>query len=363
MFKVGILGGGQLGWMTILEGRKLGYTFYVLEDKEDAPACRIADGCFRSSELEEFYKRCDVITYEFEHIRDEIIERVGDKLLNSEALFIKKSRKREKKFLKEKGFPVPRFEVVKRDELYEAIEEIGLPAVVKAEKLGYDGKGQYRIEKKEDINEVIKNHGRDEWFVVEEFIEFDAEISCIGVRNREGDVLFYPQPFNKHESGILLYNYVPFVYVREAEEITKRLMEELNYVGVFTVEFFLLKNGVLINEFAPRVHNTGHWTLDGAYTSQFENLLRALTDLPLGSTEMKTPSGMVNILGKDISEIPLKEILSIEGTKLYWYGKKARPRRKVGHINVVGKEEEEVKEKIKTIVELLRGSGVKLPAP
>ncbi len=363
MLEIGILGGGQLGWMTILEGRKLGYTFYVLEDKEDAPACRIADRCFRSYEIEKFYERCDVITYEFEHIEDRIIEKVGNKLLNLEALFIKKSRIREKKFLKDKGFPVPRFVVVKRDELYEAVDEIGLPAVAKAEKLGYDGKGQYRIEKKEDINEVVKNHERDEWFIVEEFIEFEAEISCIGVRNKEGEVLFYPQPFNKHENGILLYNYVPFAYIKEAQDITQKLMEELNYIGVFTVEFFLLKNGkVLINEFAPRVHNSGHWTLDGAYTSQFENFLRALTDLPLGSTAIKTPSGMVNILGRDISEIPIRDILSVEGTKIYWYGKKKKPRRKMGHINVVGKEEE-VKERIRTIVELLRGSEVKLPAP
>ncbi|RUM32405.1 MAG: 5-(carboxyamino)imidazole ribonucleotide synthase [Aquifex sp.] len=364
MLRVGILGGGQLGWMTILEGKKLGFKFYVLEDKENAPACRVADKCFKSSQVKDFVNSCDVITYEFEHIEDEILEKCEDKLIpNPQALYVKKSRIREKLFLKKHDFPVPEFIVVKRDELPDAIRSFKLPAVIKAERLGYDGKGQYRIKRTEDLQEILKNHGKEESFVIEEFVEFEAEISCIGVRDREGNTYFYPQPFNKHEEGILVYNHVPYVKVKEAQEITRKLMELLNIVGVFTVEFFLLKDGrVLINEFAPRVHNTGHWTLDGAYTSQFENLLRAITDLPLGSTELKLPSGMVNILGKSYEELPLKEILSVEGAKLYWYGKEKRPRRKVGHVNVVGKDEKEVIQKVKKIFSLLKGSREKLPA-
>jgi len=363
MLRVGILGGGQLGWMTILEGKKLGFEFFVLEDKEDAPACRIADRCFHSYEVEEFYRLCDVITYEFEHIRDEILEKVEDKLIpNPEALLLKKSRIKEKSFLKKEGFPTPEFFIVKRDEIPQALEKIGLPAVVKAEKLGYDGKGQYRIKDLKEVEEIFRNHGKDESFIVEEFIDFSAEFSCIGVRDKEGNVFFYPQPFNKHEGGILIYNYVPFKEFKKAKEITQKLMERLKIVGVFTVEFFLLKNGeILINEFAPRVHNTGHWTLDGAFVSQFENLVRAITELPLGSTELKLPSGMVNLLGVDINEIPLKEILSIKGAKLYWYGKRKRSKRKVGHINLVGESTEEIKEKVGKVLKLLIGSEAELP--
>jgi len=363
MLRVGILGGGQLGWMSILEGRKLGFKFYVLEDKENAPACRVADRCFKSHQVEEFVNSCDVITYEFEHIKEKILEKCESKLIpNIQALYLKKSRINEKLFLKKHGFPMPEFLVVKRDEIPEALQSFKLPAVVKAEKLGYDGKGQYRVKELKDANEIIKNHGKEERFIIEEFIEFKAEISCIGVRDKEGNVQFYPQPFNKHEEGILVYNYVPFTKAKKAEEITKKIMELLDIVGVFTVEFFLLKDGrVLVNEFAPRVHNTGHWTLDGAYTSQFENLLRAITGFPIGSTNLKTPSGMVNILGKSFEELPIKEMLSVEGTKLYWYGKEKKPRRKVGHVNVVGVSKEEVIEKINKVFQLLKGSREKLP--
>lgn len=352
---VGILGGGQLGWMTILEGRKLGFNFFVLEDKEDAPACRVADRCFKSSELEEFYKVCDVITYEFEHINDEIIRRVEDKLLpNPRALYIKKSRIREKNFLKKLGLPVPKFREATTKTLREALLEVGLPAVVKAETLGYDGKGQYLVKELSELERILKNHKEGERFVVEEFVKFTSEVSCIGVRNERGEKKFYPVPFNKHAEGILLYNYAPYKSLKEAVEITESLMEELEVVGVFTVEFFVLENGkLMINEFAPRVHNTGHWTLDGAYTSQFENLVRAITGLPLGSTELKVPTAMVNILGLDIEEIDKEEILKLEGTKIYWYGKSKKPRRKMGHINIQDKDLESLQNKIQKVLNLL----------
>ena len=352
---VGILGGGQLGWMTILEGRKFGFNFFVLEDKEDAPACRVADKCFKSSEVDEFYKLCDVITYEFEHIKDEIIDKVQNKLRpNPQALFIKKSRIREKNFIKKLGLPAPKFQEATTRTLKEAVKEIGLPAVVKAETLGYDGKGQYLLKEVKDLEQILKNHGEEDRFIVEEFVEFTSEISCIGIRNKKGELKFYPIPFNKHTEGILLYNYVPYKSLREAEEITATLMEELDIVGVFTVEFFLLEDEkILINEFAPRVHNTGHWSLDGAFTSQFENLLRAITGLPLGSTELKVPTAMVNILGLDIEEIEKEEILKLGGTKIYWYGKKKKPRRKVGHINIQDKDVESLQYKVQKVLKLL----------
>jgi len=349
--------------MMILEGRKLGYRFYVLEDKQDAPACRVADGCFRSSEVEKFVSRCDVITYEFEHIQDDILKKAEKKLVPSpEALLIKRSRVEEKRFLRDNRFPVPRFVVAKREELKEAVRSVGLPAVLKAERLGYDGKGQYRVMSEEDVKRVEENHLPGERFVVEEFVPFVAEFSVIGVRDSSGRVLFYPQPFNKHEEGILIYNYVPAYNLREAEEICGRLMSLLNFVGTMAVEFFLLPSGeILVNEFAPRVHNTGHWTLDGADTSQFENHLRAITSLPLGSTRMKSPSGMVNLIGVELGDIPLEKILQIEGTKLYWYGKRKRPKRKVGHINVCAPTKDELLLRLSELLNLIGVSKEALP--
>jgi len=359
MLRIGILGGGQLGWMTILEGRKLGYEFLVLEDKEDAPAGRVADGVYSSREVEEFYAGCDIIFWEFEHIPESILERVEDKLYASvKALEVKKSRIREKLFLKKLGLPLPRFEVATARELPDAVRSVGFPCIVKSEKLGYDGKGQYRIEKEKDLKRVLENHPPEEGFVVEELIPFRAEFSCIGVVG-EGESLFYPQPFNRHEGGILLYSFVPYGSFQKAQEITLKIARALELKGVLAVEFFLLEDGkILVNEFAPRVHNTGHWTLDGAFTSQFENHLRAITHLPLGSTDLKLPTGMVNLLGLDLSDIPLKELLSIGGVKLYWYGKKKRPRRKVGHLNVVSHSTEELREKMDRVLELVYGKAV-----
>ncbi|MDQ7037880.1 MAG: ATP-grasp domain-containing protein, partial [Aquificota bacterium] len=193
-------------------------------------------------------------------------------------------------------------------------------------------------------------------FVVEELVDFEREVSVVGVRDDMGRVEVFPLTENLHREGILIHNRtvtLPEVE-REVTSITKALMEDLNIVGLLAVEFFITGDGkVLINEIAPRPHNTGHYTLDGTYTSQFENLIRAICGLPLGSTRLKAPSGMVNILGLDLEDINLRDLLSTEGTKIYWYGKKKRPRRKMGHINVVGRTEREVGAKIRVLAEAL----------
>ncbi len=353
---VGILGGGQLGWMTILEGRKFGFRFLVLDKNPNAPASRLADRWFPPEKVESFYNQADIITYEFEHIEEEVLSKVEDKVLpNPQALRLKRIRGEEKKFLYSRGFPVVSFRVGKREQLESMVREIGLPAVVKSERLGYDGRGQYRINSLKDLEEVFKNHSQEESFVVEKFVDFEEELSVVGVRDRSGSVKAFPITRNVHERGILLYNWTqPHEGEREAVSIVSELMEELNIVGLLAVEFFFTKEGkLLINEFAPRPHNTGHYTLDGTYTSQFENLLRAITGLPLGSTALKTHAGMVNILGLSYEEIPSEEILSLEGTKLYWYGKEKRPRRKVGHINVVSRDMNSLKDKISKVLESL----------
>jgi 5-(carboxyamino)imidazole ribonucleotide synthase len=354
---VGILGGGQLGWMTILEGRKLGFNFLVLDPNRNAPASKIADLWLPPEKADELYRRSDVITYEFEHIEEDVLGKVEGKVVpNPFALRLKQSRGEEKSFLYKHGYPIARFGRGKLAELRDIVRDIGLPAVVKSDKLGYDGKGQYRIRKLEDLKEVFENHSEEEDFVVEEFIRFDREVSAVGVRDSKGRVKVFPTTENVHEEGILLYNRTleKTPYEREVVSIVSQLMEDLDIVGLLAVEFFVVESEkVLINEFAPRPHNTGHYTLDGAYTSQFENLLRAITDLPVGSTQLKIPSGMVNILGLSREEIPFEEILSIKGSKIYWYGKEKRLRRKMGHVNLVSHDGERLKNKLEEVLKIL----------
>lgn len=353
--RVGILGGGQLGWMTILEGKRLGLEFAVLDADPRAPASRVADLWFPPEKVRDFIRWCDVITYEFEHIREELLEELYDLTTPSlSTLEVKRSRIAEKEFYRRRGLPMPEFTVADYSSLPLTVNSFGFPCVLKAERLGYDGRGQYRIGSLEDLQPVLKNHKEGERFVVERFIDFSFEFSVIGVRDRRGNTKLYPLTINRHDKGILLYNSTRSFSIDEANQIVIYLMEELNIVGLLAVEFFYTWDGrVLINEMAPRPHNTGHYSLDGCYTSQFENLLRAVCGLPLGSTKLKSPSGMVNILGLALEELDLQALLSVEGTKLYWYGKDKKPRRKVGHVNVVAGTEQEVEEKIERLLEVI----------
>ena len=353
--RVGLLGGGQLGWMTILEGRKMGFEFLVLDPDPGAPASKIADAWFPPDKVEDFIRHSDVITYEFEHIEEDVLQKVYDLTTPSlNILELKRSRIREKEFYRKRGYPTPEFTVASWKDLRQKVREFGLPCIVKAERLGYDGKGQYRLYYPEDVEKALSNHAQDEKFLVERLIDFNFEFSIIGVRDRRGNKKLYPITLNHHENGILLYNFTRSYQLKDAEHIVLSLMEELDLVGLLAVEFFYTWDGrVLINEFAPRPHNTGHYSLDGCYTSQFENLLRAICGLPLGSTKLKTPSGMVNLLGLSLEDIDIASILSVEGAKLYWYRKEKKPRRKMGHINVVASTEQEVEEKIEKIINLI----------
>ncbi len=353
--RVGILGGGQLGWMTILEGRKLGFEFFVLDPDPKSPASKISDRWFPPDRVEEFIKTCDVITYEFEHIHQEVLEKVYDFTTPSlNVLETKRSRIREKEFYRKRGYPTADFTIASWKDLREKIEDFGLPCVVKSESLGYDGKGQYRVYYLEDVEDILKNHTEGEKFLIERFVDFSFEFSLIGVRDQKGNSKLYPLTVNHHEGGILLYNQTRSFSIKEAEEIVLSLMEDLDLVGLLAVEFFYTWDGkVLINEFAPRPHNTGHYSLDACYTSQFENLLRAICGLPLGSTRLKLPSGMVNILGLSLEDMDLSSLLSFEGAKLYWYGKDKKTKRKMGHINMTASTEQELEERIEKIVNLL----------
>ncbi len=351
---IGIIGDGQLGWMTIFENRKLGFNFFVLGSSSDAPASKIADRFFRYEEYQDFFRSIDRVVIEFEHIPDFVFQKLKD-YPNYKALDLKRSRIKEKNFLKNMGYPLAKFSYSSGYQLKEKLKEFNLPVIIKAEKLGYDGKGQYLVQDVSQIDEnILKNHSFEESFIIEEFIDFQYEVSVIGVRDGKGNKKVYPISYNYHESGILLYNYAPFMENKELSEIVYSLMDDLEIEGLLAVEFFITKDDkLLINEFAPRPHNTGHYTMEGSFSSQFENLVRAVAGLPIGSTETKIPAGMVNILGKSLEDFDLNEILKIEGSQLYWYGKEKKTRRKMGHINIVDKDISNLKSKIKSILEII----------
>ncbi|MCY0860743.1 MAG: 5-(carboxyamino)imidazole ribonucleotide synthase [Sulfolobaceae archaeon] len=356
--KIGILGGGQLGWMMILEGRKYPFKFYVLGNL-DEPACRIADRCYPVDKYKEMIDEVDVVTFEFEHVSDEALNYAEDKgklLPRISTVELKRERYKEKEFYKEHDLPTPRFFIAEDGE--EALkilkEEFNGEAVLKESVGGYDGKGIYFIRGDVDRYESIIR-GKRVKFVVEELVKFDYEASIIAVRDKKGNFRAYPPTFNYNEKGILVYNYGPIK--REGfVEIAKRLANSLDYVGTMGIEFFVRNGEILINEFSPRVHNTGHYTLDSAFVSQFEQHLRAITGLELGETDLLSFGGMVNILGTDY--VPY-EVLNYG--KVYWYGKsEVKKRRKMGHVNVVGESLEEVRQKVETVMKLIYKNGLDL---
>jgi 5-(carboxyamino)imidazole ribonucleotide synthase len=357
---LGILGGGQLGLMMIIEGRKLGVRFYVHDEHEDAPALRVADKAFVGDHWQELVSSSDIVTFEFEHVSPKALamaHELGKLRPNLTSVLVKQSKIREREFLREVGLPTPRFAVINlRSELESAVERFG-KCVVKVPYGAYDGKGQYYVSNPRELSEVPNQYP----LLVDEFVRFSKEISVILVRSASGEVRFYPVTENYNHEGILIYSIAPAQVPDEVEakalRRAKQLAEALNYVGVLAVEFFVTRDGdVLINEFAPRVHNTGHWTLLGSITSQFENHVRAILDYPLGDTELLRPSAIVNILGKPWNEDMANRILSIPGTKIWWYNKaEVRPRRKMGHVNIIANSIGEVRRRVFDVINIIYG--------
>ncbi len=362
--RIAILGGGQLGWMMILEGRRYPLTFYVV-DNFDAPACTIAHKCFDFSNYKSAIDSADVVTYEFEHVPYEALRYADEKeklVPRIDAVELKRERWRERVFYKNIGVPTPRFFITESFE--EALQlvrtEFDYRAVIKQSTGGYDGKGQFFIKCKEDFEKVRDSIAKiHDVFIVEEFIDFDYEASVVLVRDSKGNVYTYPPTHNLNTKGILIYNYGPLENVeisKKIVDIATKIAEKLNYVGVMAVEFFIKNSDAIVNEFAPRVHNTGHYTLDAANISQFEQHIKTVTGLEATKPELLSSGGTVNILGIPFNKIPL-EILKIG--KVYWYGKKeVRKRRKMGHINIVDTTTKNVKNKIETVMSLLYPDGI-----
>lgn len=315
---VGVIGGGQLGRMLALAGIPLGLSFRFLDPAPDAPADEVGEllvGAYDDPELlDRLADGAAAVTYEFENVPVEAARRVGA-LPSAAALEASQDRLVEKQLFRRLGIPTARID--------DEVETF--PALLKTRRLGYDGKGQRLVATK--VAGTVPGH------VLEERVRFDRELSLIAVRGRDGDTRFYPLVENVHGDGILRTSRVPAANAAqaEAEKFGARLLDELGYVGVLALELFDVGGSLLANEFAPRVHNTGHWTIEGSATSQFENHLRAILGWPLGPTESR-PSLLLNLIGT----VPAaSDVLTVPGAHLHLYGKEPRPGRKLGHVTLV----------------------------
>lgn len=357
MTNVGIIGSGQLGWMMIIEGRKLPNRYYVMDEKA-GPAASVADGFFDVGSYRRFVEKCDVITYEFEHISEKALKYAaasGKLVPGVLPISLKRERILEKEFLRDNGFPVGEFRVADNAEEAARLASQFEHSVIKASRGGYDGKGQYFVDRGDLPSLRI---GMSDRFVVEEKINFEAEASIIASRDAEGRVLAHTPSFNLNRKGMLLHNAAPFKDYG-MKGIASRLLKRLDYVGVMGIEFFIHRGKALINEMAPRVHNTGHHTLLGSSISQFEQHVRTITGTPVGKPELFTPSGILNLIGVSLNERLQKDILGHGGTAVYWYGKEGiRRRRKVGHVNVTARSVQSLRRKISGLVATVYGDAL-----
>jgi 5-(carboxyamino)imidazole ribonucleotide synthase len=341
--RVGVLGGGQLGWMLARAGDPLGIRCRFLDPSPEAPAGRVGDlvqGEYDDpAALDRFADGLGLVTYEFENVPLGAARRLAARLPvfpPPRALEVAQDRLMEKRFLESVDIPLaPWRPVSSRADLGRAAAELGLPAVLKTRHLGYDGKGQHLIEGPADVELAWARLGGVP-LVLEGFVRFDRELSILAVRGRDGRTAAYPLVENLHAGGILRRSLVPAPGVTpalqdRAEEHARRVLDTLDYVGVLAIELFQVGDRLLANEMAPRVHNSGHWTIEGAETSQFENHLRAVTGLPLGSTAARGASAMLNLIGA----LPdPAAVLLVPGAHLHLYGKAPRAGRKLGHVTL-----------------------------
>jgi 5-(carboxyamino)imidazole ribonucleotide synthase len=364
---IGVLGGGQLGRMLALAGIPLGLRFRFLDPSTNAPAARLGEqvcGDFQDPGLlPRFVDGLDLVTYEFENVPLDTARWLANRAPVYPpplALEASQDRIREKTLFRELGIPTPEFAAINsRSDLTDAVARIGLPGVLKTCRFGYDGKGQRVLHTDDDV-EAAWQALRGAPLILEKRIPFDREFSILAVRSVSGQVVLYPLVENVHRRGILRLSRVPALDVpptipEQAAEYARRLLEHLNYVGVLAIEFFQMGTTLLANEMAPRVHNSGHWTIEGAHTSQFANHLRALKGWPLGDPQAVGHVAMVNLIGA----IPdAEKVLSIPGVSLHLYDKAPLPDRKVGHITIV----QQLREQVDASLDRLRHlRGVELP--
>ncbi len=339
---VGIVGAGQLGRMLALSGYPIGVRCLFLDRSADTPGAQVAPTLIGDLEdpalLAELASRSDVVTFDWENISGSALkplEKLTQVRPPRAALEASQDRLAEKALFTRLKIPVAAHCAVdSREELIRAAQKIGLPGVLKTRRLGYDGKGQFVLRAAQDVDQAWVSIGAA-GLIYERFQDFSREVSLLGVRAASGQAVFYPLSCNTHGGGILRHSIAPFTNARlerSARLYMKRVMSALDYVGVLTIEFFVVQGSLIANEMAPRVHNSGHWTIEGCVTSQFENHLRAVCDLPLGSTRALGHTAMINFLGL----MPDRErLLAVDGLAYHDYGKTPRPGRKLGHCTIL----------------------------
>lgn len=356
---LGVLGGGQLGAMFTMAARRLGYPVAVWDPDPEAPAHRVATHSFPVSFTDQhiltrFADLVNVVTYEWENIPAELcraLEQRKPVRPSSAVLSVIQDRLEQKGFLASNGFPVPPFATLTApDQLAAMVRQVGYPALCKTARSGYDGKGQWRINREADILEVERALSESaqpgmRW-IVESFVPFERELSILVVRGADGQSCTYPLTENEHEEGILRTTMVPAsaspAEAERAAALGRQVVDRLEGVGVFCLELFQVSSGdFLINEIAPRPHNSGHYTLDACSVSQFEQQVRTTSGMPLGEVRLLSPAVMVNLIGEDAATlmkgVGCRALLDIPGAVLHLYGKRAiRSRRKMGHITFLG---------------------------
>jgi 5-(carboxyamino)imidazole ribonucleotide synthase len=370
---IGVLGGGQLGRMFAMAARRLGYRVHTLAPEHDTPTGQIADVEVEASyddldRIRAFARGVDVVTFEFENVPAAAAAAAEEHAIvrpNGRALEIAQHRVREKTFLTRHGLPVTPFvQVQSAGDLAEAVRRLGRPAVLKTAALGYDGKGQMRITGDDDLAEAWHALGARE-AILEAWVDLECELSVIGARAVDGSSVCFGPIDNAHQHHILDVSFAPAhvtaQIAAEAIEATRTVMEALEYVGILCIEFFLTRDGhLLLNELAPRPHNSGHLTFDACRTSQFEQQVRAICELPLGSPELLQPAAMANLLGDlwAAGEPNWGAALSLPDVKLHLYGKATpRPGRKMGHLTVLASTPEAAKLRVlEARAALMRGN-------
>jgi 5-(carboxyamino)imidazole ribonucleotide synthase len=363
---IGVLGGGQLGRMLALAGYPLGMRFRLFDPAPDAPAGHLAEHIAAAYDdtatLDRFLEGVDVVTYEFENVPVETARYINERVPvypPPEALLMSQDRLTEKTFFRDLGIPTAPFvEVNSREDLQAALEEIRYPAVLKTRRFGYDGKGQEVISAEEHADPTWEALGAGEHpLILEGFVPFSRELSVLATRSGDGSTAFYPLVENHHRGGILRLSLPNSRVTPElqatAEDYAVRVLEQLDYVGMLAIELFEVEGNLIANEMAPRVHNSGHWTIEGAETSQFENHIRAIAGLPLGSSAPVGRSVMFNLIG---SLPDAAKILAVPGAHLHLYGKDPRPGRKLGHITLRTADAQRLSKWMQEILDLVEGA-------
>lgn len=344
--RIGILGAGQLGRMLALAGVPLGLTFRLFDPAPNGPAARLGEQISADYEdvnaLERFAAELDLVTYEFENVplaAARALQRSLPVLPPPAALEAAQDRLAEKRFFNQLGIPTaPYADIASLADLHQAVGQLGLPAILKTRRMGYDGKGQVVLREADECQAAWESLGGQP-LLLEGMVPFTRELSILAVRGRDGAISCYPLVENTHREGILRRSIAPAPAISPAlqaaaEAYASAALAALGYVGVLAIELFEVQRGqpqLIVNEMAPRVHNSGHWTIEGAETSQFENHLRAVCGMPLGSTAMRGYAAMLNLIGSMPDPAAL---LSVPGAHLHLYEKAPRPGRKIGHVTL-----------------------------